>query len=90
MAVAVAVVALTPLQPNGGAQSAEIRVLSSAAPRGVLRELTPDFEHTTGHRLAIHYEFAVDLKHRNEAGDPFDVAIPIKWHGCALLNSGAG
>jgi molybdate transport system substrate-binding protein len=74
-ATIVAVVALTLGQPGGAAQSAEIRVFSSAAPRGVLRELTPDFERTTGHRLVINYEFSTDLKRRIEAGDPFDVAI---------------
>jgi molybdate transport system substrate-binding protein len=57
------------------ARSAEISVFSSAAPRGVFTELAPAFERTTGHRLAIHYEFAADLKRRIEAGDPFDVAI---------------
>jgi molybdate transport system substrate-binding protein len=70
-----AVVALMLAQEVGPAQSAEIKVFSSAAPRGVFRELAPDFERTTGHRLAIHYEFAADLKRRIEAGDTFDVAI---------------
>lgn len=56
-------------------QSAEIRVFSSAAPRGVFRDLVPEFERTTGHRLLINYQFATDLKRRIEAGDPFDVAI---------------
>jgi molybdate transport system substrate-binding protein len=70
-----AVVALTLGQPRGAAQSAEIKVFSSAAPRGVLGELTSDFERTTGHRLVINYEFSTDLKRRIEAGDRFDVAI---------------
>jgi molybdate transport system substrate-binding protein len=69
-------VAVLTLAPHGGtAQSAEIKVFSSAAPRGIFRELAPDFERTTGHRLVINYEFAADLKRRIEAGDPFDVAI---------------
>jgi molybdate transport system substrate-binding protein len=63
------------MQHAGPAQCAEIRVFSSAAPRGVFRELAPDFERATGHRLAIHYEFAADLKRRIETGAPFDVAI---------------
>ena len=74
-ATAAAVVASTLTQQVAPAQSAEIKVFSSAAPRGVFRELAPEFERTTGHRLAIHYEFAADLKRRIEAGDPFDVAI---------------
>src|ERR1700704_2683814 len=74
-ATAAAVVVLTLTQQGGMAQSAEINVFSSAAPRGIFRELAPDFERTTGHRLAIDYEFAADLKRRIEAGDPFDVAV---------------
>jgi molybdate transport system substrate-binding protein len=74
-AATAALVALALMQQGGPAQSAEIRVFSSAAPRGVFRDLVPDFERTTGHRLIINYEFAADLKRRIEAGDPFDVAI---------------
>jgi molybdate transport system substrate-binding protein len=74
-ATAATVVVLTLTQLGDTARSAEIKVFSSAAPRGIFRELTPDFERTTGHRLVINYEFAADLKRRIEAGDPFDVAI---------------
>jgi molybdate transport system substrate-binding protein len=69
------VVVLTLAQPVGPARSAEIKVFSSAAPRGIFRQLAPDFERTTGHRLVITYAFAADLKRRIEAGDPFDVAV---------------
>jgi molybdate transport system substrate-binding protein len=72
---AAVILALTLTQSGGATQAAEINVFSSAAPRGALRELSPDFERSTGHRLTIHYEFAADLKRRIEAGDPFDVAI---------------
>jgi molybdate transport system substrate-binding protein len=74
-ATAGTVVVLTLTQLGGTARSAQIRVFSSAAPRGIFRELAPDFERTTGHRLVINYEFAADLKRRIEAGDPFDVAV---------------
>jgi molybdate transport system substrate-binding protein len=74
-ATAAAIAALALTQHGGPAQSAEIRVFSSAAPRGVFRELSPEFEHATGHRLVVSYEFAADLKRRIEADDPFDVAI---------------
>jgi molybdate transport system substrate-binding protein len=74
-ATAATVVVLTLTPQAGTAQSAEIKVFSSAAPRGVFRELAPDFERATGHRLVINYEFATDLKRRIEAGDPFDVAV---------------
>src|SRR5262245_49726154 len=75
-AVTAAVVFLLILAPRGGAaQSAEIKVFTSAAPRGIFKELAPGFERTTGHRLAMTYDFAAALKRRIEAGDAFDVAI---------------
>jgi ABC-type molybdate transport system substrate-binding protein len=74
-ATAATIVVLPLTQQGGTAQSAEIKVLSSAAPRGIFRELAPDFERTTGHQLVINYEFAADLKRRIEAGAPFDVAV---------------
>jgi molybdate transport system substrate-binding protein len=74
-ATSATVVVLTLMQQGGTAQSAEINVFSSAAPRGIFNELGPDFERTTGHRLVITYVFAAQLKRRIEAGDPFDVAV---------------
>jgi molybdate transport system substrate-binding protein len=73
-AVAAVVAALT-LPQAVAAEVAETRVFTSAAPRGVLRQIAPDFERVTGQRLVIDYAFAADLKRRIEAGNPFDVAI---------------
>lgn len=74
VAMAAVVAALAP--PQGvAAEAVETRVFSSAAPRGVLREIAPVFERVTGQRLVIEYAFAADLKRRIEAGDPFDAAI---------------
>jgi molybdate transport system substrate-binding protein len=70
-----AVVAALTMPPSIAAEAAETRVFSSAAPRGILREITPAFERMTGQRLVIEYAFAADLKRRIEAGDSFDVAI---------------
>ena len=63
------------LSRDVAAQPAELRVLSSAAPRSVLNEMSPVFERMTGRRLVVEYAFSPDLKRRIEAGDPFDVAI---------------
>ena len=57
------------------AQPAELRVLSSSAPRSVLNEISPAFERMTGRKLVAEYALSTDLKRRIEAGDPFDVAI---------------
>jgi molybdate transport system substrate-binding protein len=72
--IAVVLVALTRAQ-GVAAEIVETRVFTSAAPRGVLREMAPVFERATGRRLAIESAFSTDLKRRIEAGDPFDVAI---------------
>jgi molybdate transport system substrate-binding protein len=71
----VAVVAALTMRPGVAAEAFETRVFSSAAPRGLLREITPVFERVTGQRLVVEYAFASDLRRRIEAGDPFDVAI---------------
>jgi molybdate transport system substrate-binding protein len=75
-AVAMAAVVAALTLPRGvAAEDSETRAFSSAAPRGVLSEIAPVFEHATGQRLVIEYAFAADLKRRIEAGSPFDVAI---------------
>lgn len=63
------------LSRDVAAQPAELRVLSSAAPRSVLNEMSPAFERMTGRKLVVEYAFSPDLKRRIEAGDLFDVAI---------------
>jgi molybdate transport system substrate-binding protein len=73
-AMAAVVAALAPPQ-GAAAEAIETRVFSSAAPRGILREIAPLFERVTGQRLVIEYAFAADLKRRIEVGEPFDVAI---------------
>jgi molybdate transport system substrate-binding protein len=73
-AITVVVAALT-LPQGVAAEAIETRVFTSAAPRGVLREMAPVFERVTGHRLVIESAFSTDLARRIEAGDPFDVAI---------------
>jgi molybdate transport system substrate-binding protein len=72
MAAAVAAVTL----PRGvAAEDSQTRAFSSAAPRGVLSQITPAFERLTGQKLVVEYAFAAELKRRIEAGRPFDVAI---------------
>ena len=73
-AIAVVLAALT-LAQGAAAEAIETRVFTSAAPRGVLREIAPVFERMTGHRLVIESAFSTDLERRIESGDPFDVAI---------------
>jgi molybdate transport system substrate-binding protein len=63
------------LAPGAGAQATEIKVLASNGVKTVLEELAPQFEKSTGHKLAFRFAPAADLKGQIEKGEPFDVAI---------------
>jgi molybdate transport system substrate-binding protein len=57
------------------ATAAEVKVLSTIGVRSVLMELGPQFERTSGHKLAISFDVANALKRRIDAGETYDVAI---------------
>src|SRR5262245_40090837 len=57
------------------AYSAEIKVLSAGAMRGVVDALLPDFEKATGHKVTVDNATAGVLAKRIEDGEPFDVAV---------------
>jgi len=59
----------------GGAQAAEVKVLSSNAIKTVLEELVPQFEKATENKVALTLGTAAELKVAIEKGAPFDVAI---------------
>ncbi len=56
-------------------QGAEIKVFSSVGIKAVTDEVLPQFEKTTGHKVAFTFDTAANLKKKIEAGDAFDVAI---------------
>ena len=60
---------------GAGAQAGEIKVLASNGVKTVLEELAPQFEKSTGHKLAFRFAPAADLKGQIEKGESFDVAI---------------
>ena len=57
------------------ASTADIKVLTAGAMRGVLAELLPQFEKDTGHKVSLDNATAGTLAKRIEAGEAFDVAI---------------
>jgi molybdate transport system substrate-binding protein len=63
------------LAQAGVANAAEIKVFSTIGVRSVMQELGPQFERTTGHKLALIFDVANALKRRIDAGESFDVAI---------------
>jgi molybdate transport system substrate-binding protein len=58
-----------------GAIAAEIKVKAGAATTGVLRELGPQFERATGHKIVFEFGLSGTFKRQIEAGEAFDIAI---------------
>ena len=57
------------------ASAGEIKVISSVGVKAALEELQPQFERTTGHKLAITFGTTVPLKRQIDAGETFDVIV---------------
>jgi molybdate transport system substrate-binding protein len=57
------------------ASAEEIRVISAVALADVLKEIGPQFERSTGHKLRMQFGPPVALKARVEAGETFDLVI---------------
>jgi len=55
--------------------AAEIKVLTAGAMRGVLEALLPEFETSTGHKVALDNATAGALAKRIAGGEAFDLAI---------------
>jgi molybdate transport system substrate-binding protein len=56
-------------------QAAEIKVIAGVALAPALKELGPQFERMTGHKLAIRYGVLGALKKQLDGGEAFDLAI---------------
>src|SRR5262252_9469686 len=55
--------------------AAEIKVLSTQATEGAYRELTPQFEKTTGHKITTVFTGTLDAQKRLAAGESYDMII---------------
>ena len=62
----------------GGASAAEIRVLSTQATEQSHKELLPQFEKATGHKVTILFTGTVDADKRLAAGEAYDLLIMAK------------
>ena len=56
-------------------QAAEIRVLSTQAIQGIYRELVPQFEAATGHKVTTVFTGTLDVQKRIDAGETYDLII---------------
>lgn len=59
------------------AKAAEIKVIAAAPMTAVFKELQPQFERNTGHKLVTIFAGTSQVKQEIDAGETFDVAISI-------------
>jgi molybdate transport system substrate-binding protein len=71
----------------GAAGAAEIKVLCSGAMRGVLQQLAPAFEKSSGHELVIEYATAGKVEEKVAADEAIDVAILTKPRADKLVRT---
>src|SRR5260221_14774661 len=68
-------IAMTILSSQGIAIAAELKVFSTIGVQGAVEELVPQFEKTSGHKLAITWATAPMLVKRIQAGETADAMI---------------
>jgi molybdate transport system substrate-binding protein len=59
----------------GLAGAEDLKLLSATGLRAALEELGPQFERSSGHKLAIQYDGSSGLKRKIDAGESFDAVI---------------
>ena len=70
------------------AAAAEIKVLTAGAFKQVLLALLPDFERTSGHKVAVENDTVGALTKRIEGGETFDLAVLTPAAVDALASKG--
>jgi molybdate transport system substrate-binding protein len=65
------------LAAGSSVQAAEVRVLAVGAVDGAFKELVPQFERASGHKLIVRYAATPVLAKQIAAGEPFDLAILV-------------
>jgi len=74
----VAVILSLALSTMTSAQAVELKLIAGGSLTGLLKELGPQFEKTTGHKLAIHFDSTPNIIARINSGAPFDLAaVPV-------------
>ncbi|MEO6065846.1 MAG: molybdate ABC transporter substrate-binding protein [Lysobacterales bacterium] len=65
------------LAPSAGVRAAEIQVVTTAAMSAAFKEIVPQFERTSGHKVMVKFAASPVVIKQVEAGEPFDVAIAV-------------
>jgi molybdate transport system substrate-binding protein len=63
------------LLPAAAAKAAELRVIAGGSITSLMKELGPQFEQASGHKLSIHFDSTPNIITRINSGTPFDLAI---------------
>jgi len=72
---AMSLAAVSALLPPGIAGAVEIKVLSTQAPEEAYRELVPQFEKASGHKVTTIFTGTLDLQKRIAAGETYDLIV---------------
>jgi molybdate transport system substrate-binding protein len=57
--------------------AAEIKVVATAAVGGAFKELIPEFERASGHKVVVQYHATPVVLKQIESGEPFDLAVGV-------------
>jgi len=71
------IAAASALLLSGAVQAVEIKVISTRATEEFYRELVPQFERASGHKVTTAFMGTADLQKRIEAGEIYDVIIMV-------------
>src|ERR1700748_598574 len=64
------VLAMTP-----DSHAAELKMIAGGSMTGPLKQIVPQFEAATGHKLAIHFDSTPNLIKQATSGEPLDLAV---------------
>jgi molybdate transport system substrate-binding protein len=57
------------------AHAAELKMIAGGSMTGPLKQIVPQFERETGHRLTIHFDSTPNLIKQATSGEPLDLAV---------------
>jgi molybdate transport system substrate-binding protein len=60
---------------TGAAQAAEVKMFAAAAFIGPFKELLPQFEKATGHKVTVEFAASPQTTKKVESGEPFDLVL---------------
>jgi molybdate transport system substrate-binding protein len=73
---------------SGSTFAAEVKVLASGAVKEAAADLFPQFEKTSGNKIAVTWAGTVDIKKKIAAGEAFDLVIVASPEVDALMKEG--